>query len=98
MTTCTLVRIAFRALGGLVFSKFIGTSSLSGYLVTSPGSGDAISTMTFGYEADLSLIFAVQILRALVIAFTGPSSQVFYEKLLRKKPLSIFSLASTMPR
>jgi membrane AbrB-like protein len=66
-----LVLIGFCALGGLVFSRFIGTSPLSGYLATSPGGGDTISIIAFGCGADVSLVFAVQILRALVIMFTG---------------------------
>jgi uncharacterized protein len=67
-----LVLIALCACAGLVFSWLIGTYPLSGYLATSPGGGDTISIIAFGCGADVSLIFSVQIFRAVVILFTGP--------------------------
>ena len=66
------VLIASCALAGLAFSKIIGASPLSGYLASSPGGGDTISIIAFGCGADVSLIFTVQIFRAVVIMFTGP--------------------------
>lgn len=67
-----VVLIIFCAFVGLVFSKLIGASPLSGYLATSPGGGDTIAIIALGCGADISLIFAVQILRTFVILFTGP--------------------------
>ena len=67
-----LVLIGLCALRRFGFSGFIGASPLSGYLATSPGGGDTISIIAFGCGADVSLIFTVQIFRALVIMFTGP--------------------------
>jgi uncharacterized protein len=66
------VLIVFCAFAGLFFSRLIGASPLSGYLATSPGGGDTIAIIALGCGADVSLIFAVQILRTLVILFTGP--------------------------
>jgi len=67
-----LVLIALCAGAGLLFAKLIHTSPLSGYLATSPGGGDTIAIIAFGCGADVSLIFSVQIFRAVVIMFTGP--------------------------
>ncbi|MGB7568457.1 MAG: AbrB family transcriptional regulator [Chitinivibrionales bacterium] len=67
-----LVLIALCACAGLAFSWLIGAAPLSGYLATSPGGGDTISIIAFGCGADVSLIFSVQIFRAVVILFTGP--------------------------
>jgi membrane AbrB-like protein len=64
--------IGLCAFGGMVFSRLMGASPLSGYLATSPGGGDTISIIAFGCGADVSLIFTVQIFRAVVIMFTGP--------------------------
>ena len=72
LITNVLVLIVFCAFAGLVFSRLIGASPLSGYLATSPGGGDTISIIALGCGADVSLIFAVQIFRTLVILFTGP--------------------------
>ncbi|MGD0279608.1 MAG: AbrB family transcriptional regulator [Smithella sp.] len=67
----TLVLIIVCALTGFAFAGFSGASLLSGYLATSPGGGDSIAIIALGSGADLSLVFSVQIIRLLVIVFTG---------------------------
>ena len=81
------VLIVFCAFVGLVFSRLIGASPLSGYLATSPGGGDTIAIIAFGCGADVSLIFAVQILRALVILFSGPYLTNTILRITRKQPV-----------
>jgi hypothetical protein len=82
-----LVLIIFCGFTGLFFSRLIGTSPLSGYLATSPGGGDTIAIIAFGCGADVSLIFAVQIFRTLVILFTGPYLTNALLHITRKQPV-----------
>jgi membrane AbrB-like protein len=66
------VLLVFCALVGLGFAALLGTSPLTGYLATSPGGGDTIAIIALGSGADLSLVFTVQMFRALSILFSGP--------------------------
>jgi len=67
-----LVLLVFCALVGLGFAALVGASPLTGYLATSPGGGDTIAIIALGSGADLSLVFTIQMFRALAILFSGP--------------------------
>jgi uncharacterized protein len=68
----SIVLITLCALISLIFDWFTGASLLSGYLATSPGGGDSIAIIALGSNADVLLVFSVQIFRLLIIVFTGP--------------------------
>jgi len=68
----SMVLITLCALISLIFDWSTGASLLSGYLATSPGGGDSIAIIALGSNADVLLVFSVQIFRLLIIVFTGP--------------------------